>query len=72
MDNPGQGWFKSRNGSYLRGTIAGHGDVPIAWCVDLLKKNGYQGWVSYEFEGMEECLPAIEAAYSFLRPLADD
>jgi sugar phosphate isomerase/epimerase len=36
MDNPGQGWFKSRNGSYLRGTIAGHGDVPIAWCVDLL------------------------------------
>ena len=72
IDNPGQGWFKSRNGSYLRGTIAGHGDVPIAWCVDLLKKNGYQGWVSYEFEGMEECLPAIEAAYSFLRPLADD
>ena len=72
MGNPGQGWFKSRNGSYLRGTIAGHGDVPIAWCVDLLKKNGYQGWVSYEFEGMEECLPAIEAAYSFLRPLADD
>ena len=71
MGNPGQGWFKSRNGSYLRGTIAGHGDVPIAWCVDLLKKNGYQGWVSYEFEGMEECLPAIEAAYHFLRPLAD-
>ena len=71
IDNPGQGWFKSRNGSYLRGTIAGHGDVPIAWCVDLLKKNGYQGWVSYEFEGMEECLPAIEAAYHFLRPLAD-
>ena len=71
IDNPGQGWFKSRNGSYLRGTIAGHGNVPIAWCVDLLKKNGYQGWVSYEFEGMEECLPAIEAAYHFLRPLAD-
>ena len=71
MGDPGQGWFKSRSGSYLRGTVAGHGVVPIAWCVDLLKKNGYQGWLSYEFEGMEECIPAIEAAYHFLRPLAD-
>lgn len=69
--NPGQGWFTSRNGSYLRGTVAGHGVVPIAWCVDYLKRADYQGWLSYEFEGMEECLPAIEAAYGFLRPLAD-
>ncbi len=67
--DPGQGWFKSRNGSYLRGTIAGHGVIPIAWCLEVIKQSGYQGWLSYEFEGMEECLPAIEAAYQFLRGL---
>lgn len=69
--SPGNTWFSSRNGSYLRGTVAGDGVVPIAWCIDVLKKSGYQGWLSYEFEGMEECLPALEAGYQFLRPLVE-
>lgn len=67
--NPGKGWFDTRNGSHLRGTVAGHGVVPIAWCLDTLRKSGYVGWVSYEFEGMEDCLAAIEAAYEYLKPL---
>lgn len=68
-ENPGQGWFPSRNGSYLRGTVAGHGVVPIRRCLEILKKAGYDGVVSYEFEGMEENLPALEAALAFLRGL---
>ncbi len=68
-ENPGQGWFPSRNGSYLRGTVAGHGVVPIRRCLETLKKAGYDGIVSYEFEGMEENLPALEAALAFLRGL---
>ena len=28
--NPGQGFFLSRGGNFLRGTIVGHGDVPVA------------------------------------------
>lgn len=67
--DPGEGWFKSRSGGYLRGTVAGHGVVPIAWCVDRLREAGYDGWLSYEFEGMEECLPAVEAAQKYLRKL---
>ena len=68
-ENPGQGWFPSRNGSFLRGTVAGHGVVPIRQCLIALKKAGYAGVVSYEFEGMEENLPALEAAIAFLRGL---
>ena len=68
-ENPGQGWFPSRNGSFLRGTVAGHGVVPIRQCLSTLKKAGYAGVVSYEFEGMEENLPALEAAIAFLRGL---
>jgi len=70
-ENPGDTWFDSRNGSHLRGTVAGHGAVPIVWCIQTLKREGYQGWLSYEFEGMEECLPAIQAGYRYLRPLVE-
>lgn len=66
-DEPGDGWFKSRNGAYLRGTVAGHGVVPVRRCLEILRASGYQGVVSYEFEGMEENLPALEAALKFIR-----
>ena len=66
-DDPGQGWFPSRNGNFLRGTVAGHGVVPICRCLETLKNAGYDGLVSYEFEGMEDNLPALEAALAFLR-----
>lgn len=66
-EHPGNGWFQSRNGSYLKGTVLGCGVVPIKWCVDVLMKADYQGWLSLEFEGMEECLPAVQAGHDFLR-----
>ncbi len=68
-DHPGTGWFPSRNGTFLRGTIAGHGAVPVRYCVDALKKAGYDGFISYEFEGMEDNLPALEAGLKFLRSI---
>ena len=65
--NPGPAWFKSRNGQYLRGTVAGHGVVPIGHALKVLKDAGYEGYVSYEFEGMEDNLPALEAAHEYIR-----
>ena len=61
-DDPGDGWIHTRNGNCIRGTIAGHGIVPIRKCLSILKNAGYKGVVSYEFEGMEENLPALEKA----------
>lgn len=69
--DPGKGWFLSRGGNYLRGTIAGHGQVPIKQCVQILRKAGYDGWLSLEFEGMEENLAATEAGLAFLRRVAE-
>ena len=54
LPNPGAGWFKSRSGNYLRGTIVGHGQVPIVQCVQQLLDMGYTGHFSLEFEGMED------------------
>ncbi len=64
---PGSGWMLSRGGAPLRGTVVGHGAVPVKWCLDYLQANGYDGFVSLEFEGMEECLPALRSGYEYLR-----
>jgi len=58
-DNPGEGWFQSRAGNYLRGAIVGHGEVPVRQCLGILRRAGYDGHVSIEFEGMEDCLKAL-------------
>ena len=57
---PGNGFFKSRGGNYLRGAIVGHGDVPVQQCISILKRVGYDGFIAIEFEGMEENLPALK------------
>lgn len=48
------GFFKTRGGTYLRGAIIGHGDVPVYQCLSTLVANGYDGYVTVEFEGMED------------------
>lgn len=65
--NPGQGWFMSRGGTYLRGSIVGHGDVPVTQCLHIIKREGYDGVLSIEFEGMEEPLTGIAVGLENLR-----
>lgn len=57
--DPGRGWFPTRAQNYLRGAILGHGVVPVGQCLKILKVNGYDGFVSLEFEGMEDNLLGI-------------
>ena len=65
--HPGRGFFRSRGGRYLRGTIIGHGDVPVAACLGILKEAGYAGGLGIEFEGMEDCLEGIAIGLENLR-----
>ena len=65
--NPGKGWFRTRGGDYLRGSIIGHGNVPVAQCLGILKRTGYDGTVAVEFEGMEHPLLALEVAIENLK-----
>ena len=57
--DPGDCWFKSRSGNYLRATVIGHGEAHIAQSIGILKRNGYDGYVTVEFEGPEDNLAAI-------------
>jgi sugar phosphate isomerase/epimerase len=65
--NPGQGWFASRGGNWLRGSIIGHGDVPVTQCLRIMKQAGYDGVLSIEFEGLEEPLTGIAIGLENLR-----
>ena len=64
---PGTGWFESRGGNYLRGAIIGHGDVPVHQIIKIIKKAGYNGTVSIEFEGMEDPLQGISLGLENLK-----
>ncbi|MBQ7337222.1 MAG: sugar phosphate isomerase/epimerase [Clostridia bacterium] len=68
---PPTGFFGTRGGNYLRGTIVGHGVVPVDACMAILKAQGYSGTLSLEFEGMEDNLPALKAGYAYLRAVAE-
>jgi sugar phosphate isomerase/epimerase len=65
--SPGDGWFQSRGGEHLRGTIVGHGVVPVGQCLKILRDSGYKGGISMEFEGLENTLYAAQAAYNYLK-----
>ena len=71
MPNPGAGWFRSRAGNFLRGSIIGHGDVPILQCLRVMKNAGYDGVLSIEFEGMEPVLDGIKIGHDNLRRFVD-
>lgn len=65
--DPGEGWFHSRGGAYLRGAIVGHGAVPVKPALDIMKNTGYDGTVALEFEGMEVCEEAIRISLANLK-----
>lgn len=69
--NPGKGFFKSRGGNYLRGSIIGHGDIPVYQCLSIIKSSGYDGYVSVEFEGLESCLDGIEIGFANLKKMTE-
>lgn len=66
-DEPGEGFLRTRGGNYIRGTIAGQGNIPLRQCLQILKNAGYDGTVGLEFEGLEEPLTAVRIGLDNLR-----
>ncbi len=66
-EDPIKEGFRAADGNYLLGTVIGSGVVPVKDCLAYLKESGYDGYVSVEFEGKEDNLPALQSALSYLR-----
>ena len=50
---PGEGWYVTRSGNYLRDTILGHGTLNLPAVLRVLDRIGYDGWYSLEYAGLE-------------------
>jgi sugar phosphate isomerase/epimerase len=68
---PTMGWFATPTEIALRGAIVGHGCIDLAASLKHLKKAGYNGWLSLEFEGIEEPAFAITEGLKEARRLLD-
>lgn len=65
--NPGSGFFMTRAGNYIRGSIIGHGNAKVYQSIQALKRAGYNGFCSIEFEGMEDNLVGISVGLENLK-----
>ncbi len=52
--HPGNGWYESQDGGYLRGTVIGHGTVNFVRVCQVLQSVGYDGFYSLEYDGLED------------------
>lgn len=67
--DPGEGWFRTASGNYLRGAIVGQGDIDMPEVIRVIKQSGYNGYISIEFEGMEDCQKGSKIAMDNARRL---
>ena len=65
--SPGKGFFNTRGGNHLRGAVLGHGVVPVLQCLKIVKNAGYDGYISLEFEGIEDPLLGISIGVENMR-----
>lgn len=68
---PGEGWFVTRGGNYIRGAIVGHGNIPLVKCIKVLVEAGYDGWLVVEFEGLEAHKMATELSLKNIKRMLD-
>jgi sugar phosphate isomerase/epimerase len=66
------GWFGTSGGNWLRGAISGHGDIDIPGALRKVKEAGYDGYISIEFEGMEECRLGTRLGFEYVKRIWDE
>ncbi len=67
--DPAPGFSQTRGCNYFKGAILGEGDIDIARCIAILKRAGYDGYISIEFEGAEDCIEGISKGLAYLNTL---
>ncbi|MGI5894200.1 MAG: sugar phosphate isomerase/epimerase family protein [Candidatus Merdivicinus sp.] len=60
-------WFETMGGRMLRGSILGQGDLDIWEILRVIKESGFDGYISLEFEGMEQCEQGTEISLQMAR-----
>ena len=56
----GEKTFSTRGCNQLAGCVIGEGDIPVAQCVAIMKRAGYDDYITVEYEGAEDCFEGIK------------
>ena len=59
----------TRGCNYFVGAVVGEGDIPVKQCLRILKRAGYEGYVSIEYEGVEDCISGIARGLTNLKKI---
>lgn len=62
----------TRGGNYFGGAVVGEGDIPVKQCLGILKRAGYDSYVSIEYEGAEDCISGIARGYKNLKRILSE
>lgn len=62
-----EGYFDTRAGNHICGSVLGEGVVPVKECLDIIKAAGYDGWITLEYEGDENLLTGLKRGLQFLK-----
>ena len=65
----GEKFFKTRGCNLLAGCSVGDGDIPVAQCIAILKRAGYDGYLTIEYEGADDCIDGIARGRDYLKAL---
>ncbi|MBR4295587.1 MAG: sugar phosphate isomerase/epimerase [Clostridia bacterium] len=60
-------FFPTRACNKLSGCVIGEGDVNVPQCIEILKSVNYDGYVSIEYEGSEDCIEALKRSIKNLK-----
>ena len=71
-NNPGEGWLETLGRNYLLGSIVGYGDMDTRGILGAIVASGYDGFVSIEFEGNEDCLFACATGLANIRRILSE
>jgi sugar phosphate isomerase/epimerase len=63
------GGFETRACNRLEGCAIGEGDIPVAQCLAILRRAGYDGFLSIEYEGAEDPYLGIARGRDYLLSL---
>lgn len=66
------GYIPTTHGRFIRGAITGDGDVNLAGIVKIIKAANYDGFLSIEYEGWEECKSSCERAMKNVLALVEN
>lgn len=65
-------WFKSVNGTFLRGSILAQGDIDIWDIMRTIKNSDFDGDIYLEYEGMEECEYGTHVSFANMKRIYDE